>query len=32
MCKPFGLAAWQTASALREIKYRQVSGPAGKGD
>ena len=32
MCKPFGLAAWQTSSALREMKYRRVSGPAGKGD
>jgi len=32
MCKPFGLAAWQTSSALREMKYRRVSGPAGKGE
>lgn len=24
LCKPFGLAAWQTASALREIKWRRV--------
>jgi hypothetical protein len=32
MCAPFGLAAWQTSSALREIKFRRVSGPAGKGD
>jgi hypothetical protein len=32
MCKPLGVAAWQTSSALREMKYRQVSGPAGKGD
>jgi hypothetical protein len=30
--KPFGVAAWQTASALREIKFRRVSGPAGKGE
>jgi len=32
MCKPFGLAAWQTAAALREIRYRRVIGPAGKGE
>jgi hypothetical protein len=32
MCAPFGLAAWQTSSALREIKYRRVSGPAWKDD
>ena len=32
MCKPLGVAAWQTSSALREMKYRRVSGPAGKGD
>jgi hypothetical protein len=32
MSKPFGIAAWQTSSALREIKYRRVTGPAGKGD
>lgn len=32
LCKPFGLAAWQTSSALREIKYRRVSGPAAKGE
>jgi len=25
LCKPFGLAAWQTSSALREIRYRRVS-------
>ena len=30
--KPFGLAAWQTTAALREVKFRPVSGPAGKGD
>ena len=30
-CQPFGLAAWQTGAAMREIKYRRVSGPAGKG-
>jgi hypothetical protein len=27
MCKPLGLAAWQTSAALREMKYRPVSGP-----
>src|ERR1039457_6683255 len=27
MCKPFGLAVWQTSSALREIKYRLLSAP-----
>ena len=32
MSKPLGVAAWQTASALREIKFRKVSGPAGKGE
>ncbi len=32
MCAPVGLAAWQTSSALREIRYRRVTGPAGKGD
>ncbi len=32
LCQPFGLAAWQTSAALREIKFRRVSGPAGKGD
>jgi hypothetical protein len=32
MCKPLGVAVWQTSSALREIKFRRVSGPAGKGD
>lgn len=30
--KPFGLAAWQTTAALREIKFRRVSGAAGKGE
>ena len=30
--KPFGIAAWQTASAFREIKFHKVSGPAGKGE
>ncbi|MCX6927062.1 MAG: hypothetical protein NT154_28230 [Verrucomicrobia bacterium] len=30
--KPFGLACWQTSAAWREIKFRPVSGPAGKGD
>jgi len=32
LSKPFGVAAWQTSSALREIKFRKVSGPAGKGE
>jgi hypothetical protein len=32
MSEPFGLAAWQTAAALREIKYRRVSGPAKRGE
>jgi hypothetical protein len=32
LSKPFGVAAWQTTSALREIKFRRVSGPAGKGE
>ena len=32
MSKPFGVAAWQTGSAFREIKCRTVSGPAGKGE
>jgi hypothetical protein len=29
LSKPFGIAAWQTTSALREIKMRRVDGPAG---
>jgi hypothetical protein len=32
LSEPFGLAAWQTTAALREIKFRLVSGPAGKGE
>jgi hypothetical protein len=32
MSKPFGISAWQTSSALREIRFRRVSGPAGKAD
>ncbi|HWH68285.1 MAG TPA: DUF1080 domain-containing protein [Candidatus Sulfotelmatobacter sp.] len=28
MSKPFGLAAWQTSAALREIKLRRVNTPA----
>jgi hypothetical protein len=32
LSQPIGVAAWQTAAAFREIKYRRVSGPAGKGD
>jgi len=27
MSRPFGLACWETASALREIKMRRVEGP-----
>ncbi len=29
LSKPFGLCAWQTAAALRHIKVREVSEPAG---
>jgi len=29
LSKPFGIAAWQTTSALRAIKMRRVDGPAG---
>jgi hypothetical protein len=32
LSEPFGLAAWQTAAALREIKFRRVTGAAGKVD
>jgi hypothetical protein len=32
LSQPFGLAAWQTSAAFREIKFRRVSGPAGKED
>lgn len=32
LSEPFGLAAWQTTAAMREIKFRRVSGPAGKGE
>jgi hypothetical protein len=32
LSKPIGVAAWQTTSALREIRFRRVSGPAGKGE
>ena len=32
LSKPFGVAAWQTSSALRAIKFRPVSEPAGKGE
>jgi hypothetical protein len=28
LSKPMGLAAWQTSAALREIKVREVEGPA----
>jgi len=27
LSQPFGLAAWQTAAAFREIKFRRVNGP-----
>jgi hypothetical protein len=30
LSEPFGLAAWQTSSALREIKFRRVNTSAGK--
>jgi hypothetical protein len=29
---PFGLAAWQTSAVYREIRFRRVSGPAGKSE
>ena len=29
MSKPFGIACWQTTSALRQIKMRRVDGPEG---
>src|SRR6266700_4480849 len=29
LSKPFGIAAWQTTSALRQIKMRRVDAPAG---
>ena len=32
LSQPFGLAAWQTSAAMREVKFRRVTGPAGKGD
>jgi len=32
LSEPFGLAAWQSTAALREIKFRPVSEPAGKGE
>ena len=32
LSEPFGLACWQTGAAWREIKYRLVSGAAGKGE
>jgi len=28
-CIPLGIASWQTGAAVREIKWRPVSGPAG---
>jgi hypothetical protein len=30
LSEPFGLAAWQTTAALREIKFRRVNAAAGK--
>ncbi len=30
LCKPFGLACWQTGALYREIKVRPVTGPAEK--
>jgi hypothetical protein len=32
LSEPFGLAAWQSTAAMREIKFRPVSGPAAKGE
>lgn len=32
LSEPFGVAAWETTAALRQIKFRRVSGPAGKGE
>jgi hypothetical protein len=32
LSQPFGLAAWQTSAAYREIKFRRVNGAAGKGE
>jgi hypothetical protein len=32
LSEPFGLACWQSAAAYREIKFRAVSGAAGKGE
>jgi hypothetical protein len=29
LSKPFGIAAWQSTSALRDIKMRRVDAPAG---
>jgi len=29
LSQPFGLASWQTTGALREIKWRPVTGPEG---
>ena len=30
LSQPIGVAAWQTGAALREIKFRRVTGPARK--
>jgi hypothetical protein len=32
LSQPFGIAAWQTSSVLREIQFRRVTGPAKKGE
>ena len=29
LLKPFGIAAWQTTAAVREIRMRSVAAPAG---
>lgn len=29
LSKPLGIASWQTAAAVREIRYRKIDGPAG---
>jgi hypothetical protein len=32
LSKPMGIASWQTGALLRQIKFRPVGGPAGKGE
>jgi hypothetical protein len=27
-CRPLGIACWQTAAAIREVRFRRVDGPA----